>query len=148
MVYAVQYKPTEPERRIIKLLHRGIVDTITAGDIREEGKCRPSHNNVCQSYHTSGDEPQCASSLTQQQRKHRHFLFQLIFIKASNFLSGTGSEMEREALGYGRACNGFLRAAACAYQQLHMARVTTDCLKDVPFLPVSQTPTGGSEGGS
>ena len=58
-----------------------------------------------------------------------------------NVKSNTGSEVEKVSLEYGNACNGFLRAASCAYQQLHMTRVTTDCLTEVPFLPFHQPPT-------
>ena len=51
-----------------------------------------------------------------------------------------GAEVEEAALEYGRACNGFLRAAACAYQQLYMRRVSTDCLAEVPFFPLPRSP--------
>ena len=44
-----------------------------------------------------------------------------------------GSEVEQVALENGKACNGFLRAAACAYQQLHLVRVAVECLVGVPF---------------
>lgn len=57
-----------------------------------------------------------------------------------------GSEVEQVALENGKACNGFLRAAACAYQQLHMVRVTLDCLAGVPFPSIARqtlvTPRG------
>ena len=36
---------------------------------------------------------------------------------------------DQDALDYGNACNGILRADACIYQQLVFGNVTDDCLQ-------------------
>lgn len=49
--------------------------------------------------------------------------------------------MDRDAMAYGRACNGFLRAAACAYQQMFLNHINVDCLIGVTFPSPSSPPT-------
>ena len=44
------------------------------------------------------------------------------------FLSYAVEQARRDAVAFGLACNGILRADACVYQELFLGGATDDCL--------------------
>ena len=43
----------------------------------------------------------------------------------------TVAQLDADAIMFGSACNGILRADACVYQQLFFGKVSADCLTDI-----------------